>query len=170
MPHASTASPLPSISSHSMLIWSGRAWFTVAAIGQIAFIIFIVAFYYFSTFSGDFEAWNKKPLIKGYQSGDSTGNLMFAVHVVLAGIMTLTGLLQLIPQIRSVVPAVHRLSGRIFVTLACALALGGLWLGWVRETRLSDISAYAIAINALLILVCAVPTVTFAIRDRKSVV
>jgi len=164
MSHFFSAALPASSSPNHILAWSGRAWFTVAAIGQLAFIGFIIAFYYTSTFAGDFAAWNTKPLVKGFQAGDTSGNLMFAAHVLMAGIMTPTGVIQLIPRIRSRAPALHRLSGRIFVVLACALALGGLWLGWFRDTRLSPISAYAIALDAVLILAFAVPTVAFALR------
>lgn len=155
-----------SLSPDKVLNWSGKAWFTVAAIGQLAFIGFIVAFYYRITFSGDFSAWNIKPLIKGFQTGDPVGNMMFAVHVLMAAVMTLTGLMQLTPQIRSRAPKLHHISGRIFLILACALALGGFWLAWVRETRLSYISAYAITLNGFMILAFSVPTIIFAIKRQ----
>ena len=152
------------VSARHVLHWSGRAWFTVAAIGQLAFVGFIIAFYYTRTFSGDFAAWNEKALIDGFKEGDVVGNMMFAIHVVLAAVMTVSGLIQLIPQIRSRAPLVHRVSGRVFVLLACLLALGGLWLGWVRGTQLSSISALAISLNGVLILAFAAPTVVYAVR------
>lgn len=164
MSHTVNSITPPFVSAHQVLHWSGRAWFTVAAIGQLAFVGFIIAFYYTRTFSGDFAAWNEKALIDGFKEGDLMGNLMFAIHVVLAAVMTVTGLIQLIPQIRSRAPMVHRMSGRIFVLLACLLALGGLWLGWVRGTQLSSISALAISLNGVLILAFAAPTVAYAVR------
>ncbi|MEL6686395.1 MAG: DUF2306 domain-containing protein [Pseudomonadota bacterium] len=148
---------------------STTAWFIATAIGQLAFISFIIAFYYVSIFTGDFAHWNTKPLIKGYEAGDTSGNAVFAGHVILAAIMTLTGLLQLIPQIRSKAPHIHRISGRIFVTLACLLALSGLWLGWVRDTRLSWVSAYAVSLNGILILAFAVPTVWYAVKRKIAI-
>lgn len=152
------------VSARQALHWSGRAWFTIAAIGQLGFVGFITAFYYTRTFSGDFAAWNDKALIDGFKEGDDTGNMMFAIHVVLAAMMTITGLLQLIPHIRSRAPMVHRMSGRIFVLLACLLALGGLWLAWVRGTQLSSFNALAISLNGVLILAFAAPTVAYAVR------
>ncbi|MCR9196124.1 MAG: DUF2306 domain-containing protein [Hyphomonas sp.] len=152
------------VTARQFLHWSGRAWFTVAAIGQLAFVVFIIAFYYTRTFSGDFAAWNDKALIDGFKEGDIMGNMMFAIHVVLAAVMTVSGLIQLIPQIRSRAPRVHRMSGRVFVLLACLLALGGLWLGWVRGTQLSSISALSVSLNGVLVLAFAVPTVAYAVR------
>jgi len=146
--------------------WSGRAWFVTAAAGQLAFVAFILAFYGPSTLSGDFAAWNEKPLIDGHIEGDRAGNFMFAAHVFLAAIMTTAGLMQLTPQIRMRAPAFHRFTGRVFLITACILALGGLWLGWIRETRLSMVSLYAISFNALLILAFAAFTLYYAIRRQ----
>jgi len=169
MPHTISANQFCFTSGDRLLYWSGRIWFTIAAIGQLAFIAFILIFYGVSTFSGDFAAWNTKPLIKGFEAGDTAGNMMFAIHVLLAAIMTLTGLMQLTPQIRSRAPTLHRMSGRVFLILACALALGGLWLTWVRGTYLSTIGAYAITGNAALILIFAVMTVRFAMQRKIAV-
>lgn len=164
MSHTIRSTAPNSVSARQVLHWSGRAWFTVAAIGQLAFIGFIIAFYCTRTFSGDFAAWNDKALIDGFKEGDVLGNMMFAIHTVLAAVMTVTGLIQLIPQVRSRAPMVHRISGRVFVLLACLLALGGLWLSWVRGTQLSSISALSVSLNGVLILAFAVPTVAYAVR------
>lgn len=134
---------------------SGLAWFLVAAAGQGAFIWMILAHYGRRTLAGDPAGWNDKPLIKGYVSGDHAGNVMFAVHVLLAAVVTLGGLLQLVPAIRRRAPALHRWNGRLFFVLAYVMAAGGLWLTWVRHTYLSLISAVSVSINGVLILLCA---------------
>jgi len=135
-----------------LLLRSSQLWYLTAALGQLAFVWFIVAHYWRSTLAGDLAAWNDKPLIKGYVAGDTGGNLVFAVHVLLAAIMTLGGLLQLLPQVRSRIPALHRWNGRVFLATAFVLALGGLWLVWGRATWLSLVSTVPLTINALLIL------------------
>ncbi len=150
----------------TFLKWTGIGWFCVAAIGQIAFIAFILLYYGTRTATGHFEAWNDKPIIKGHVPGDDFGNLMFALHVMLATAMTLTGLIQLVPFLRRRYPALHRWSGRTFLVLACFLALGGLWLIWGRSTYLSLISAVPTSINAILILACSVYTIRFAMQRR----
>ena len=138
----------------------GVFWFACVAIGQIGFISFIVAFYGPRTASGNYQAWNDKALIDGHKPGDDVGNFMFATHVLLAAVMTFGGLIQLVPAIRNRYRALHRWNGRLFLALACFLAIGGLWLGWVRGTRLSIESGLAVSLNGLLILAFAVPTRT----------
>lgn len=128
-------------------------WLTVAAIGQMAFIGFILAFYGVRTAAGNFAAWNDKPLIDGYVQGDDLGNVVFAAHVLLASVVTLCGLMQLVPALRRKWPRLHRWSGRTFMVIALFMALSGVWLAVVRGTYLSVISAVAILINAVLILV-----------------
>jgi len=145
-----TASP-----GETLLRRAGVAWFLVAAAGQGAFIWMIVAHYGRRTLAGDLAGWNDKPIIKGYVSGDHLGNLMFAVHVLLAAVVTLGGLLQLVPAVRRRAPALHRWNGRLFFVVAYAMALGGLWLTWVRHTYLSPISAVSVSINGALILITA---------------
>ena len=144
----------------------GIAWFTLAAIGQTGFIYFIAAYYGPRTASGNFEAWNDKTLIQGHTPGDDAGNFMFAAHVLLAAVMTFGGLIQLIPAIRNRYRALHRWNGRVFIGLACFLATGGLWLTWVRGTRLSWESGLGISFNAVLILVFAVLTVRYAMQRK----
>lgn len=130
----------------------GLIWYSVAAIGQLAFIAFILAHYGRKTLSGDYPGWNDKPIIKGYVEGDATGNIMFAVHVLLAAVMTIGGLMQLIPQIRRHMPALHRWNGRVFLILAYLAAVGGLWMVWGRGTHLSLTADIATTVDGVLIL------------------
>lgn len=142
---------------------SAFAWLLTAAVGQAAFVWMILAHYGRKTLSGDLAGWNAKPLIKGYVPGDNVGNAMFAAHVLLAAIVTLGGLLQLVPAIRVRVPALHRWNGRLFFVVALVLAFGGLWLTWGRPTYLSLISAISVSIDGLLIVLFT------AIAWRKAV-
>lgn len=144
----------------------GIFWFTCVAIGQVGFVVFIAAYYGPRTATGNYPAWNDKALIDGHKPGDDVGNFMFAAHVLLAAVMTFGGLIQLMPSIRNRYRALHRWNGRVFLALACFLALGGLWLGWVRGTRLSLESGLAVSLNGILILAFAVPTVLFAMRRK----
>lgn len=138
--------------SNTLLRRAGLLWFFTAVAGQGAFVLFILAFYGLRTVSGNFSGWNDKPHIKSYVAGDALGNVMFALHVMLAAIVTVGGLLQLVPAIRGRWPALHRWNGRLFFTIAGFMAIDGLWLTWVRGTYLSLISAFPISIDAVLIL------------------
>ena len=138
--------------------WLGRAatfcYLSIAA-GQLLFTAFILLFYYPSSLSGDFAAWNAKPLIKGFVAGDAGGNLFFAAHVMMAAVITFGGLVQLVPAIRNRWPVLHRWNGRLYLVSAFLLSLGGLWLTWGRGTWLNLTGAFGITLDALLILAFA---------------
>jgi uncharacterized membrane protein len=127
-------------------------WYFVTALGQAAFLLFILLFYYPSALSGNFVAWDNKPNITGFVAGDAVGNMMFALHVIIAAVMTAGGLVQLIPAIRQKWPKIHRWNGRVFVATALILAVGGLWLVWVRGSYLTLTGAFGISLNGFLII------------------
>jgi Predicted membrane protein (DUF2306) len=131
---------------------TAMVWYFSAVFGQALFLLFIVLFYYTSSFAGNFEAWDNKPNIEGFTFGDTVGNGMFALHVLLAAVITLGGLIQLIPAIRQHWPLLHRWNGRMFMMTALLLAIGGLWLVWVRGTYLTLAGAIGISLNAMLII------------------
>lgn len=131
------------------------AWFALAALGQLAFVLFIAGFYGSRTLSGNPAAWNDKPHITGYTDGDHLGNAAFLSHALLGGLFTVSGLVQMLPTVRRNHPRLHRWNGRLYMVSAYALALGGLWLTWGRGSYLSVISALSVSGNAFLILVFA---------------
>jgi hypothetical protein len=159
-------SPVPRSAESTALRWAGVLWFVVAAVGQTAFIAFILAFYGVRTATGDFAGWNDKPLIDGYIKGDGAGNIVFAAHVLLASVVTLGGLMQMIPALRRKWPRLHRWTGRTFLVIAVFMALSGAWLSVVRGTYLSVVSAVAILIDGLLILIFAGLAWRHAVKRR----
>ena len=151
---SSPTSPAPAKGTAAgALRWAGIIWFLVAAIGQAAFVGFILAFYGTRTAAGNYAGWNDKPLIDGYIAGDAAGNFVFAAHVLLASVVTFAGLMQLVPAIRGAFPALHRWSGRTFMVVAAFMALSGFWLTLVRGTSLSAVSSAAILVDGMLILI-----------------
>lgn len=151
--------------------WFGRSatfCYLAIAAGQLLFIAFILLFYYPPTLAGNFGAWNDKPLIKGFVAGDTAGNLFFAVHVLMAAVITFGGLVQLVPAIRSRWPAAHRWNGRLYLISALILALGGLWMTWGRGTWLNLVGGIGITLDAFLILGFAV-LAWQAARSRRFV-
>lgn len=155
--------------SRRWLQGAGVVWFVAAAIGQAAFIIFILGYYGPRTVLGDYPAWNDKGLIDGYIAGDGIGNFVFIAHVLLASVVTLCGLMQLVPAIRQKSPWAHRWSGRIFLSLSLVMAISGVWLTLVRGTFLSTVSSVAILLDAVLILVFAVLAWRYALARRFDV-
>ena len=139
-------------------------WFVVALAGQWAFVAFIAGFYGPPTLTGDFAAWDKNEfLTHGYVAGDTAGNFAFAAHVMMAAVITFGGTLQLIPQIRARAISFHRWNGRLFILIAFAISLAGLFLTWTRDgVSLLD----GLTINAVLIGFCAAQTFGHALaRD-----
>lgn len=136
-----------------LLARSAALWFTVAVIGQWAYVYYIAAFYGTSTARGDFQAWDRNRFLEhGYEAGDPVGNLVFGAHVLLAGVVTFGGVLQLIPQIRARAIGFHRWNGRLFLTTAAVTAVAGVYMNWGRGPVSNVFSASATSLNAVLIL------------------
>jgi len=133
-------------------------WFAAVAFGQTAFLAYIAGFYGPTLVTGEYALWARNEnLVHGYVAGDAQGNLLFATHVGLAAILTLGGLLQLLPALRRAAPTLHRWIGRIFMVAALAAAIGGTALTWLRHTADSSlINDIAITGNAVAILICAI--------------
>ena len=157
-------SPNPAFSR--ILRLSGTTWFCVAVLGQAIFVIYILGFYGRRTVTGDYAGWNDRQVITGHVAGDDVGNLVFALHVLLAAVMTAGGVLQLVPALRRRFPAFHRWNGRTFLTLAVLMALSGLWATWVRGSYLSIISGLSVSLNGVLILIFAAQTIRHAVARR----
>lgn len=152
--------------SQTWLVRAAITWFMVVIVGQVAFAFFTGEYYISRTVGGDLLSWNDKELIDGYIANDTPGNMMFLAHVLLASLVTLGGLIQMIPYIRRRVPKLHRYNGRMFIVVSCFLAIGGLWLVWVRGTQLSLIAGMATSINGLLILLFAGLAWRYALRGQ----
>ncbi|WOI54772.1 DUF2306 domain-containing protein [Parvularcula sp. LCG005] len=145
---------------------TGIFWYIVAAIGQAIFIYYIFAFYGEATVQNDLGSLNEKDVITGIVDGDETGNFLFITHALGAAVITLGGLLQLIPAIRRYAPAFHRWNGRIFMLMAYMMALGGLMMVWVRGSYTSMAGAVGITGNALCIILFATIALRLAMRRR----
>ncbi len=155
--------------------WSGRAlnsaatlWFVVAVVGQLMFVVYLLGFYGRAAVQGQFETWNQV-LPHGYVAGDTVGNLVVFVHLAFAAVVMLGGALQLIPVVRRRAPTFHRWNGRVYLSSALVMSIGGLIMVWTRG-GVGDMSQHiAISINALLIMVCAGMTLRHALARRIDV-
>ncbi len=161
MPEASNADDAPPAArvDGASAVLSGAAcvWFFTALVGQWTFLYYIAAFYDAATLRGDFAAWSRNTfLLKGYVAGDTSGNLAFATHVLLASIVTFGGAMQLVSQARPWLRPFHRWNGRMFVATAIAGALSGLYMIWVRGSRANFTAGLATSLDALLIITFAV--------------
>ncbi|PWF47582.1 DUF2306 domain-containing protein [Massilia glaciei] len=140
-------------------------WLAVTAIGQLIFVVYIVALYGRSTVQGNFAAWNKV-MPHGYVPGDSIGNAALAGHMLLAAIIMLGGLLQLVPQLRTRAPAFHRWNGRVYLLSAVAASLTGLYMVWFRGAAGDLMQHLGISFNALLVVVCGAMALRHALARK----
>jgi hypothetical protein len=149
----------------AVLRYAARLAWLLTQISQLAFAFYLAGFYVLSTVLGKPETWAKNAMVpNSYQAGDSVGNTLFGAHVCAALLIMLCGLLQITPSIRRVLPKLHRISGRVYLSLGVLSALGGMALNaWHGATKL------AISINAVLIVICAWQTYQHA-RKRNIAV
>jgi len=132
---------------------SAAACFSAMLVGLVMFATYLLGFYGRSAVEGRPEAWNDV-LQGGYVPGDTAGNTVLACHLAFGFVVTLGGVLQVLPWVRNRWPRFHRWNGRVFAASAAIASAGGLILIWTR-TAAGDLSQHiAISINALLILAC----------------
>lgn len=127
------------------------SWLTIALVGQWIFACYIFIVYAIPVAGGDFALTRLSHPITGYVESDTMGNVLYFSHVIPAAILSMAGVLQIIPALRQQYPVLHRWSGRLFLSLGLCGAIGGLYLTWGRDSRLSDFGAIGITLNGLLI-------------------
>lgn len=152
------------------LMAASRFWFAVAVVGQLLFVYYIVSFYGHSALHGDFVLWNKI-LPKGYIPGDTMGNLAVAIHLFLAVVVTFGGPLQLLPQLRTRMPFFHRVNGRVYIFAAFMISITGLQMVWGSGNDgffIDPAQHLGITLNAILIMIFAVVTVSHAVKGRTA--
>lgn len=131
-------------------------WFAVAAAGQLMFAAYVMAGYGPSIVLGDLGGWNRiLPSEHGYIPGDTVGNAGLLLHLALAPIIMVGGVLQLIPAIRRRWPAAHRWTGRGYLAAALLGTVGGLIVKLVREPVATPAAELATKINGGLIIAFA---------------
>jgi hypothetical protein len=101
--------------AQSALQASAIVWFVPALIGQWFFAYHVAKAFIGPAFAGNVAAWNKT-LFVGLVAGDLVGNTALAAHLFIAFVLTIGGTLQLIPQIRTYAPALHRWNGRLYIS------------------------------------------------------
>lgn len=150
-PDALPTQTAPALSARQLIRLCSIGWLATALCGQWFFAFYIGLLYLWPVFSGDYLSANLARPITGFVAGDFSGNLMLFAHLLPAAILSICGLLQLLPKLRQHYPRLHRWNGRLFLTLGVCGAITGLFLTWVRGSRLSDFGAIGISLNGLLI-------------------
>lgn len=142
--------------AHQALSSSVKSWVLIALIGQWMFALYVFLLFGKPVLMGNPEEADFSHAITGYIEGDGIGNFMLFAHVIPAAIISMSGIFQLMPYVRAKMPSFHRWNGRVFLTLGMAGALTGLYLTWVRGSRLSDIGGLGITLNGILIPIAVV--------------
>jgi Predicted membrane protein (DUF2306) len=159
----------PNESAIAALQMSAVAWFIPTLLGQWLFAYHIVTAYVVPAMAGDFASWNKR-LFVGLIPGDLVGNVALGVHLFVASILTVSGTLQLVPQIRTHAPVLHRWSGRLYALIAVVTSFAALYMIWTRDTfggiLVNDI---AVSIDALLIIAFTAITLRYAIARKIDI-
>ncbi len=150
------------------LKYAAGSWYAVAVAGHLMFATYVVGFYLRAAVEGRFDDWNKQ-LPHGYVPGDTFGNLVVLSHLVFTVVIMLSGAVQLVPALRRAVPAFHRWNGRLFLTSAMIMSLGGLTMIATRGMVVPGPQSAAIIVNAILIIAFAALAFRYARARRFDV-
>jgi hypothetical protein len=89
-----------------------------------------------------------------------------ASHLAFVAVVVVSGALQLVPAIRRAAPPFHRWNGRVYLTGALVMSIGGLFMVWTRGA-IGDLSQHiAISINAVLVMFFSAMALRHAIARR----
>ena len=137
-----------------MLRMAATTWCMVAALGQLVFGAYIAATYAVASIHGQSATWNRV-WPSGYVQGETPGNLMVAVHVLLAALVTVCGSLQLLPVLRRVAPRFHRWNGRVYLTTVLIVSVTGLGMLAFNRGFAGASQNGNVAINGVLLIACS---------------
>lgn len=135
--------------ARSALDVSAKIWFGVALVGQGLFAFYILFVYLTPLFSD--ISLNGLTMAKGHSVLKGSDYSVLFVHILPAALLALSGLLQLVPRIRTRFPDFHRWNGRSFFVLGLSGALTGLYLTWFAMPDGGSLGALGITLNGVLI-------------------
>jgi len=159
----------PTKRAKQFLDLSINAWVVITLIGQWFFASYVFVLYVFPIVTGNPELVNLSQPIIGYVKGDIFGNAALFSHVIPAALLSVGGIIQLLPMVRRKYPAVHRWNGRMFLSLGLMGALSGLYLTWIRDARLSNVGSLGITLNGILIIVAVVFAWRYAMAKQFDI-
>ncbi len=163
--NASIFQPTQKVGADRLLQWSAKTWLSIAILGQLIFAIYVMAYYGGAVIRGDMDAWNQV-FPRGYIAGDWRGNLWVVLHIGVAFLISLSGLLQLIPNIRAKAPRFHRWNGRLFIAAVLSASTSGLAMLLDRGAVGGLIQHIGLSLDAMLIIVFALLSLRYALaRD-----
>lgn len=130
---------------------AARAWFFLAVAGQWLFAAYVASFYGGVALTGDLAGWNAE-LPRGYVAGQTFENFVVGAHLALAFVVLVCGPLQFSRALRTRLPRLHRVNGRVYLVTAMITSLAGVYMLATRGTVGDGSLHLATSFNALLIL------------------
>ena len=142
---------------------AAATWWAVAIVGHLLFAAYILGTYGKATLHHDAAAWNRV-WPAGYLAVQPLGNVIVAIHVLLASVVSVCGPLQLLPDVRRRLPWFHRWNGRVYITTAIIVGLAGLAMLAIDRGFTGASQNGNVAFNGFLMLICA----TLAWRHARA--
>lgn len=130
---SSSAGLSPVGASVRALHWAARALTATCWISAALFGLYILAFYAAALLDGNMEKWNEA-LPRLYESHTPGATAGIGMHFFAGGIILALGCIQFVESIRTSYPAVHRWTGRVYVTAAFIAGVGGLTFIFAKGT------------------------------------
>ncbi|WOJ92907.1 DUF2306 domain-containing protein [Congregibacter variabilis] len=167
VPRAASPASIP-LTAGQAKRYAVTAWYLLATMGHFIFATYILAVFYPPIAAHGAEGLAGMHLPNGFREGDVVGNLAAVTHVMIAVVVIAGGPLQLMPIIRSRLPAFHRVLGRCYVMAAMCSATVGLYMVWTRGTVGGLVGHIAISGDGILILIFSALTVYNALKGRLA--
>lgn len=155
----------PAQAASATLKTAASFWYLVALIGMWIFAYYIVAYFGGVVALEGIEGFKNTHLPNGYIPGDNLHNISLAGHIFLAVYIVGFGPLQLVPQIRSHFPALHRWNGRLYIPIVIMTSIAGIYMIWSRGTAIKLLHL-GNTIDAVLIIIFASLTLRFALARK----
>jgi uncharacterized membrane protein len=121
------------------------------------FGLYILAFYAGALIEGDMDTWNAV-LPRLYEPTTPAATAAIGLHFAAGGIILVLGFIQLLDGVRTRYPALHRWSGRMYVSAALLAGIGGLTFIAVKGTIGGTVMDIGFGLYGVLMVVAAIQT------------
>jgi hypothetical protein len=151
--------------THLLFHYSRAALAATAWVSASLFGLYILASYGGALWDRTMPQWNQN-LPGLYESGSPVTTSGIATHFAAGAVILILGCIQLIPAVRSRVPALHRWVGRVYVSASVLAGLGGLTFIITRGTIGGPVMDLGFAGYGMATVLCAIQTYRYA-RARQ---
>ncbi|HWP42514.1 MAG TPA: DUF2306 domain-containing protein [Blastocatellia bacterium] len=153
--------------SAAVLRWAGVALVAAVWVSAVLFGLYILAFYAGALAQGDMARWNDV-LPRLYEPQTPVATAAIGLHFAAGGIILVLGCIQLIGAVRTRYPALHRWTGRVYVTAALLAGIGGLAFIIAKGTIGGTVMNIGFSLYGALMVVAAVQTFRHARAGRME--